>query len=238
MSLALRIMAGPSAGDRLDISPSQVVLGGYTGRDAEARDRHIEELRTIGIEPPASVPAFWRVARHLLTTDDAIEVQGERTSGEAEFALIAAVGRTWVTIASDQTDRELEQVSIPRSKQLCPKVLGTDVVPLDEVRDAWDEIELTSDVSADGKEWISYQRATLAEILDVDALLDASALGNPLPDGTVLLSGTVALIDAETRYLPYFRAALTVPHTDLTLRLAYRVDVLSEIGVHAPEPIE
>jgi hypothetical protein len=236
MTLTLRVVPGAAPDRSLEVTMSQVVLGGYTGRDAGARDRHIDELRAIGIEPPASVPAFWRVARHLLTTEDGIEVQGEQTSGEAEFALVGAAGRTWVTIASDQTDRELERVSIPRSKQLCPKVLGTDVVALDEVRQEWDQIELTSDVSADGAKWIPYQRATLADLLDVDTLLAASGLGNPLPDGTVLLSGTVALVDGQTRFLPHFRAALTVPGGHVALRLAYRVHVLPEIVVGAPEP--
>ena len=236
MALTLQVVTGESSGRTLEVIPREVVLGGFTGRDAAARDRHIEELRAIGIEPPASVPAFWRVARHLLTTDDAIEVQGEQTSGEAEFALIAAEGRTWVTIASDQTDRELEQVSIPRSKQLCPKVIGSDVIPLDHLRGTWDEIELTSDVSADGTDWVPYQRATLRDLLDTDTLLAASGLGNPLPDGTILLSGTVALVDGTTRFLPHFRAALTLPGGAVALRLGYRVDVLPEIVVDGSGP--
>jgi hypothetical protein len=237
MALTLQVVAGEPSERSLDVAPSQVILGGYTGRDAEARDRHIDELRAIGIEPPATVPAFWRVARHLLTTGDAIEVQGEQTSGEAEFALIAAAGRTWVTIASDQTDRELERVSIPRSKQLCPKVLGSSVMPLDELRGAWDEIELTSDVSADGTGWIPYQRASLADLLDVDTLLEASGLGSQPPEGTILLSGTVALVDGVTRFLPRFRAALVLPGGDVALRLAYRVDVLPEIVTGLPVPV-
>ena len=233
MTLTFRVVAEESSGGRLEVTPRQVVLGGFTGRDAEARDRHIEELRAIGIEPPASFPAFWRVSRHLLTTDSAIEVQGDGTSGEAEFALIGAEGRTWVTIASDQTDREFERVSIPRSKQLCAKVLGTDVMPLNELREAWDDVELTSDVSADGVEWEPYQRAKLADLLDVDTLLAGAGLGDPLPDGTILLSGTVALVDGTTRFLPHFRAALVVPGADVHLRLAYRVDVLPEMAARA-----
>jgi hypothetical protein len=233
MTLTFRVVAEESSEGRLEVTPRQVVLGGFTGRDAEARDRHIEELRAIGIEPPASFPAFWRVSRHLLTTDSAIEVQGDGTSGEAEFALIGAEGRTWVTIASDQTDREFERVSIPRSKQLCAKVLGTDVMPLDELREAWDDVELTSDVSADGVEWAPYQRAKLADLLDVDTLLAGAGLGDPLPDGTILLSGTVALVDGTTRFLPHFRAALVVPGADVHLRLAYRVDVLPEMAARA-----
>jgi Protein of unknown function (DUF2848) len=238
MRLSFDVVAGSPGGGWIDVEPTQVILGGYSARSAMDRRRHIDELRVIGIEPPASVPAFWRVARHLLTTRDAIEVQGEQTSGEAEFALIATGGRTWVTVASDQTDRELERVSIPRSKQLCPKVLGAEVVPLDHVRPRWDEIELSSDVSADGAGWFPYQRATLAELVDPETLLRASGLGATPPDGTILLSGTVPLVDGVTRFLPHFRAALVVPGTDVALRLAYRVDVLAEIVPQLTEAVE
>jgi hypothetical protein len=236
MRLTFDVVAGAEAVDHIDVELTQVILGGYGARDPEERQRHIDELRMIGIEPPASVPAFWRVARHLVTIGEEIEVQGEQTSGEAEFALIAAGGRTWVTVASDQTDRELERVSIPRSKQLCPKVLGADVVPLEEVRSAWDEIELSSDVSADGTTWIPYQRATLADLADPETLLSGSGLGDA-PDGMILLSGTVPLVDGVTRFLPHFRAALVVPDRKLALRIAYRVDVLPEIVAGLPEAV-
>ena len=237
MRVIFDIVSGAEAGQHIDVEPTQVILGGYSGRDPEERQRHIDELRTIGIEPPPSVPAFWRVARHLVTTGEQIEVQGEQTSGEAEFALIAAGGRTWVTIASDQTDREFERASIPRSKQLCPKVLGTDVVPLEDVRSVWDEIELSSDVSTDGTTWIPYQRATLADLAEPETLLRGSGLGDAPPDGAILLSGTVPLVDGVTRFLPHFRASLVVPDRSLALRLAYRVDVLPDIVAGMPEVV-
>ena len=236
MRVIFDIVAGTEAGQHIDLEPTQVILGGYSARDPAERQRHIEELRAIGIEPTASVPAFWRVARHLVTTSDEIEVQGTQTSGEAEFALIGAGGRTWVTVASDQTDRELERVSIPRSKQLCPKVLATDVVPLDDLRSVWDEIELTSDVSADGTTWMPYQRARLSDLSEPETLLRGSGIGDPPPDGTILLSGTVPLVDGVTRFLPHFRAALVVPDRSLALRIAYRVDVLPEIAA-GPEAV-
>ena len=230
MRLTFGIVAGAEAGRHVDVELTQVILGGYSARDPAERQRHIDELRAIGIEPTASLPAFWRVSRHLVTTGEDIEVQGQQTSGEAEFALVAAGGRTWVTVASDQTDRELERVSIPRSKQLCPKVLGTDVVLLEDVRSVWDQIELTSDVSADGTTWIPYQRAKLADLAEPETLKRGSGIGDAPADGTILLSGTVPLVDGVTRFLPHFRAALVVPDSSLALRIAYRVDVLPEIA--------
>ena len=236
MALTFDVVAGAGRGEQLKIAPAQVILGGYSARSAEERDRHIAELRTIGIEPPAQVPAFWHVARHLLTVDDSIEVQGDQTSGEAEFALIVHGGRIYVTVASDQTDRELERVSIPRSKQLCPKVLGKEAIPLGEMRASWDEFELSSDVSADGATWIPYQRSPLSALLDAATLLQAAGLADDPPDGSILLSGTIPLVDGVTRFLPHFRAALGVPGGDLpTLRIAYRVSVLPEFVPAPPE---
>jgi hypothetical protein len=229
VALVFNVRSRGASDSSIDVEVTQVILGGFSARSAEERDRHIEELRQLGIEPPAEIPAFWRVARHLLTTENAIEVQGDHTSGEAEYALIAHHGRTYVTVASDQTDRELERTSIPRSKQLCPKVLSATAIPLDEVRSRWDEITLTSDVSADGDDWLPYQRSRLAELLDPDTLVRASGHADGLPDGSILLSGTVPLVDGVTRYLPHFRASLTVPEGGPELGLNYRVDVLPEI---------
>lgn len=211
------------------MAPRRVILGGYTARSGAERERHIAELREIGIEPPERVPAFWHVSPWLITTASSIEVQGHRTSGEIEYALIAHEGRTYVAAASDQTDREFERSSIPRSKQLCPKVVSQTVVPLEDVIDRWDEIILASDVSADGRTWRPYQRSPLAAMLGPRELVRA-ACGSEVPaDGTILLSGTIPLIDGTTRYESHFRGTLTTPEGGIELELGYRVDVLPEI---------
>ena len=101
---------------RIEVEPRQMILGGFSARSEEERERHIAELREIGIEPVPRTPAFWHMSTNLLTTGSRIEVQGDATSGEVEYALFAHAGRTYVTVASDQTDREFERTSIPRSK--------------------------------------------------------------------------------------------------------------------------
>lgn len=217
----------------IEVNPQRVILGGYSARSAEVRQRHIDELRLIGIEPPAQVPAFWHVSNWLLTTGSEIQVQGERTSGEAEFALIRHGGETYVAVASDQTDREFETHSIPRSKQLCPKILSSDVLPLTELVERWDEVVIASEVSDDGETWLPYQRSELAAMMDPQALIEAASGRDALEDGNVLLSGTIPLIDGVTRHLSHFRAILTVPDSTTELRLAYRVDVLPEIVTRA-----
>lgn len=229
MSINFTVLSAAGAPvETIEFEPRHVVLGGFSARSAEERQRHIDELRQIGIEPPARVPAFWAVSRWLLTTAGEIEVQGDRTSGEVEYAVIAHEGRTFVAVASDQTDRHFEQYSIPRSKQLCPKVLSREVVVLDEVIDRWDHIALTSDISADGETWQDYQRTTLEALLDPAALVGGACGDEALPDGTVLLSGTVPLVDGVTRYPPHFRAEMVIPHFATPLRLAYSVSVLPD----------
>jgi len=225
--LTVRSVSGAILG-QIEIEPSRVILGGYTARSAAERQRHIDELLRIGIEPPRKVPAFWPVGANLVTTAAEIQVQGSETSGEVEYALVAHADRTYVAVASDQTDREFEIHSIPRSKQLCAKVLSRDVVPLDDLRDRWDQVVISSEVSADGEAWQPYQRGELAGMLDADALIQASLGTDALAHGTVLLSGTIPIIDGETRYLPHFRASLEVPDAEIRLELAYRVEMLPE----------
>ena len=89
----------------LTLSVTRVVIAGWTGRDPVARDKHIAELEVLGIPRPASTPIYYRVAARRLTTAADIEVSGGDSSGEVEFVLIAASGRTYVTVGSDHTDR-------------------------------------------------------------------------------------------------------------------------------------
>ena len=214
--------------EAISLRPTMVVLGGYTARSADARERHVDELRTIGIEPPARIPAFWPVSASLLTTDDRIQVQGNRTSGEVEFALIFHGGDILVAVASDHTDRELETSSIPRSKQCCAKVISREVLAFDDLADRWDSIVISSEVTDEEGHWLPYQRAELASVMPPESLMHACFGGPPVPDGTVLLSGTVPLLDGQTRYAAAFRAALQLPGGDRRLTLEYRIEALPD----------
>lgn len=229
LTFTVRSEAGGSLGT-IDIDPAAVVLGGFAARSAEERERHIEELRELGIVPPERIPAFWHVSPGLATTGSRIDVQGEQTSGEVEYALIGHGGATYVAVASDETDRHFERYSIPRSKQMCAKVLSSDVLPLDRIRERWDDITLSSEVSEDGQTWRDYQEGALATLFEPEALVRHAFGSDALPDRTFLLSGTIPIVDGVTRYLPHFRAALTLPGSSVQLRLAYRVDVLPEIA--------
>ena len=60
----------------------ELVIAGWTGRDAAALQKHIRELEDIGVKPPRTTPIFYRVAANLFTHAEAIQVSGPDTSGE------------------------------------------------------------------------------------------------------------------------------------------------------------
>src|SRR6185369_7877834 len=108
-------------GAPVELSPRQLVVAGWTGRDSAAIEHHIHELAAIGVPRPSSVPLYYRLAASLLTQAPQIEVLGPGSSGEVEPVLLRAGGRWWLTVGSDHTDREAERAGVALSKQLCPK---------------------------------------------------------------------------------------------------------------------
>ena len=97
----------------------ELVIAGWTGRDVEALNHHIEELKAIGVQPPSKVPLYYRVAASLLTQTETVQVLGDDTSGEVEPVLVGTPDRLWVTVGADHTDRKLESYGVAASKQVC-----------------------------------------------------------------------------------------------------------------------
>ncbi len=105
-----------------------LIIAGWTGRDTCRRRTPHQELEAIGVKRPASVPIFYRVSAARLTTASSIQVLGERSSGEVEFALLQWQGQLWVGAGSDHTDREAETYGVSLSKQMCDKPVGARVL--------------------------------------------------------------------------------------------------------------
>jgi len=183
---------GTRATQLLSVAPRQLVIAGWTGRDAAAIEHHIEELEAIGVPRPSSVPLYYRVGAGLLTQSPAIEALGAQSSGEAEPMLFLAGGEWWLTVASDHTDRHVETYSVAVSKQMCAKPLATAAWRWSDVAAYQDELELRSRIVEDGR-WVDYQTGTFASIRPLGALRDGIYTAEGA-EGRFMTCGTLGAI--------------------------------------------
>jgi hypothetical protein len=211
----------------LSFSVRRMVNAGFVGRDQEAVRRHIEELKKEGVPAPEEAPTLYPVASYLITTGGVLEVVDESTSGEAEFVLLLADGKTYVAAGSDHTDRNLEASSIIKAKQICPNVLSSVVWPYEEVKEVWDELVLRSWVEKGGQR-ILYQETKLASIMSAEDILSfvRSKLKDGDLEGMVIYSGTVPALGGEVIYGEGFEVELHNPRANDSLRCKYKVTLL------------
>jgi uncharacterized protein DUF2848 len=199
----------------------ELVIAGWTGRDAQALRKHIRELEELGVKPPKTTPIFYRVATSLLTFSDEIQVSGPDTSGEVEFVLIRTENDLRVAVGSDHTDRKAETIGVSLSKQLCAKPVSTDSWRYDEVKPHWDRLMLRS--WTDGK---LYQEGPVTAMRSPEDLI--SRFGKLSP-GWAMFCGTLAAIGG-IRGGERFRMELDDPVLKRKLSHEYRVKVLPVEG--------
>lgn len=203
-----------------------LVMAGYTGRNREAVQAHIDELAAHGIPAPARVPTLFACTPGLMTTAEEVIVYGGETSGEAEFVLFLDGEEVLLGVGSDHTDRKLEESDIPRAKQLCAKTVSREVWRLADVADHWDDLILRAWVGENGPE-VLYQEGALANLMSPKAIVEyvRENVRGPL-EPAVVYSGTLAVIGGHFRPAPVFTAELADPRRGRTLRCAYRVRTL------------
>src|ERR1700744_1758878 len=85
-----------SGTSKQQITITQLIIAGWTGRDPVARDKHIAELEELGIARPASTPIYYRAAASRVTTAAILEATGLESSGEVEFVIVNAERRLLV----------------------------------------------------------------------------------------------------------------------------------------------
>ncbi|MEA2801029.1 MAG: hypothetical protein QOE49_1124 [Rhodospirillaceae bacterium] len=174
----------------------ELVIAGWTGRDVEALNHHIEELKAIGVQPPSKVPLYYRVTANLLTQTETVQVLGDDTSGEVEPVLVGTPDRLWVTVGADHTDRKLESYGVAHSKQVCPKVIGRTAWRFEEVEPHWDRLMLRSFIEEGGKR-VLYQEGPLAKIRAPRELIAGWRNGDKrLPAGVAMFCGTLPALGA------------------------------------------
>ena len=211
--------------DPIELNPEAVIVAGFTGRDERQVREHIAELADEGVTVPEEVPSFYPLPPSVLTQGTKLDVLHGFTSGEAEIALVFDGDKTFVTLASDHTDRRAETVDIHLSKQVCPKPFATTAWKYEEVVDHWDELRLRSWIEEAGSRRV-YQEGSAAAILTPTSILDSLRLKHR-PETFALLTGTVP-VRGGIRGSNRFWAELTDPVHGRSLRLDYRV---RELGI-------
>jgi len=217
------IVADGDAGATITGEIDTLVIAGWTGRDEAALNAHIEELKTLGVAPPKSVPIFYRVDAGLLTQAHAIQVAGQESSGEVEAVLINLEGELYVGVGSDHTDRALETVGITLSKQVCAKPIGATVWRWRDVADHWDKVRLESFLPNTRE---LYQDGSAAALRRPDELLALyEQREGALPDGAALFCGTLPA-QGGIRFADRMRISLVDPISGREIRHDYRVEAL------------
>lgn len=223
--LDLRVRQRTGAGAPLSFTAHCLTCCGWVGRDRAALQAHVDELARLGVPPPTRVPIYMNFSTYLLTVDDEITVVSDRSSGEVEYVLLCKGGDVWVTVGSDQTDRDIETKSIPASKQMYAKCLARECWPYGDVRDHWDTLVLRCWVTKDGVRTL-YQEAPLESILAPEELLARVPGGRP-EEGLVLFSGTVATRGGLV-YGEAYDLELEDPRLGRSIGMTYRVTILPQ----------
>ncbi|MFK7858337.1 MAG: DUF2848 domain-containing protein [Granulosicoccus sp.] len=207
-------------GHKIDITINDVYVAGWTGRNRESVENHIQELAELGISPPSKIPLYYRISNEWLTRKSRIQVLGNETSGEIEPLLIRQDGKTWLGLASDHTDRQLEAYSVAASKQACPKPISSELWSFDSVKDHMDALILKCRILESGQ-WIDYQSGEMARILPITDLICESEIGNH----SAMLCGTLTAIGGVRPAMEY-SMELIDPVLDRTISLEYSVNTL------------
>ncbi|GAA5234769.1 DUF2848 domain-containing protein [Verticiella sediminum] len=213
----------------LAVDFSELVVAGWAGRDQAVIEHHIEELAAIGVPRPSATPLFYRIAVNQLTQAERVQVVGAQTSGEVEAFVFNAGGESYVSVASDHTDRELEAHSVALSKQACVKPLARQAWRLADVADYWDELVIRSWIDEGGRT-VAYQEGPLASLRSpADLIATYTGGGARLSDGTGMTCGTVA-VQGGIRPASAFTMELFDPRRGRAIRHAYAIDVLPVVA--------
>jgi 4-hydroxyphenylacetate 3-monooxygenase len=222
--LRITVRAADGSAREVALERPNLVIAGFTGRDARLVEQHIAELGEIGVPRPSEVPALFVLPNWLLATGgtEPLQVGSETTSGEAEPVLIRMPdGELLVAVGSDHTDREVERISLALSKGVSPKIVSSEAWRFSEVADRWDDIRV---MSFSGDEPEPYQDGTLALIRRPEDLLErCDRLGLDRGAPLVVFLGTVPLARPGFDYAARFEARLVAPNGAGALSCTYHV---------------
>jgi hypothetical protein len=197
---------------QIQLEPDVFIIAGYTGRDRAMVQKHIDELAHEGIPAPPEVPMWYEMPVGILTQAKSINVPTKETCGEVEPILIGVGNDLYLGLGSDHTARDVERESISKSKSICPKPVGANVVCIG-----------TPDAALDAIDGEAYQRGAFAQIMPLATLLGGlrERKGNA---NFVLFCGTVPLLTHGFRFGKKFAARISGGPLAHPLTLEYSVE--------------
>ena len=202
-------------------------LGSAT-RDPNVAVAHQQEVAKSGIHIAFDVPAprIYPIALHALTTDEELFVQTGHTSGEVEIVLHMA-DQLYVGVGSDHTDRAMETVSIPGSKQACSNHVARKFWAYEEIRKTWDDCVIRSWV--DGRLYQDVGVDVFIAPEDIIAILRERVSNVPKRNFTVFC-GTIVSVDKALGYGAHWKYEMEAPGTGRKIGSEYQVvDILDEV---------
>ncbi len=227
-TLTLTLQSG-STSTRREVGIDDVIVAGWTGRDAAAVEKHIQELEALGVKRPASTPIFYRVSAVRLTTGTEIEVVGTHSGGEVEFVLLQHDGRMWVGTGSDHTDRQVESYGVTVSKQMCDKPVAPVFWAFDEIAPHWDQLRLRALVIENGERKVYQEGPVTAMLAPLDLIGRYLEAAGRLPENTLMFCGTLAA-RGGVRPTEHFEFEIEDPVLGRKIAHAYSVRVLPVLG--------
>ena len=211
----------------LTLTPTRLINAGYTGRDQEAVQAHVKELKQMGIPAPKRTPCFFPKDPGRIQQGGTISALDRQCSAEVEFVLLAAEDGWYVTVGCDVFDFKVEGLQADKSKYLYPTVLAGGAWPYEEVRDHWDRLVLRS--------WLGKQRARLyqegrlSEMMKPEDMVQELTpfLEGGFTPGTVLSGGTLGCLIEGMPYTDCFSFALEDPVLGRTLSGVLKLELLT-----------
>jgi len=192
----------------LEATIENIYICGYTSRDKQALKAHIEELEKIGVTPPEKTPMLFKKANLNVSINADIRVISDDTSGEAEFFIYLQNDKIYIGVASDHTDRGMEQYDVEKSKQICPVVLSEVVWEYSKIKE-WESLNLKSWV-LQGNEKILYQAASVKIFMKPEEIINFVKKETQLNlNNSIILCGTPPLIPDEIIYTNKFFCELS-----------------------------
>ena len=190
-----------------DVARRTFLIGSVSGarfasRDVDGMRKRLDAMLELDGHYSGATrtnPSIFHIGRYLLTQGSDIEVQGPMTGGEAEVVAIRSGSEVFVSVGSDQCDRELDSLFPDKPKQMCPHPIASTAWPYDEVKCHWDSLRIYSHVVV-GSHTVPLQDSALSELVDLEYLLAMDSVKR-LTDPMVLYCGSAPFLDSAAEMI-------------------------------------